>query len=177
MDFGLLRCDPLSVGEVIRSSDLDGQYVGVHGIVFYGDGCADDEFLLLPKEGPFDGVGPIPMPDVLDRSRCLLIEERDLDNRLGGSSVVGAFRYKHDAIVVGQIRRWPGTDHPVRIGNLWLIVMQHWLDLGYGPPSRDFRVIAFSGPLPALPWRGFQGERHVSPIVRVDPPRDQPVAQ
>ena len=172
MGFGLLKCNSLSVAEVIAAPDLDGQCVGVHGILFHGDGCATNEFLLLPKNGPFDGVGPIPMPDVLDREQCLLIDEQDLDHRLGGSSVAGLYRYKYDAIVVGQIRRMPGTDHPVRIGNLWLILMQDWEDFGHGHPYHDLRVVNFPAPLPALPWSGFQGERYASPVIRLDPPND-----
>ena len=168
MSFGLLKCNPLSVAEVIGSAELDGQYVSVHGTLFYGDGCAMDEFLLLPREGPFDGNG-IPMPNVLDRDQCLLIEEPDLDNKLGGSSVAGIYRYKEDAIVVGQIRRVPGAEHPVRIMSLWLIVMQHWLDFGIGPPSHELRVINFPASFPILPWSGFQGESHVAPVIRVDP--------
>ncbi len=169
MSFGILNCDPLSVAEVIRSSDLDGNFVSVHGILFYGDGCESNEFLLMPKKGPFDGVGPIPMPDVLDRQNCLLIEESDLDDRLGGSSVAGLYRYKYDAIVVGQIRRTPGTEHPVRIGNLMLILMQNWEDLGHRNPYHNLRVINFPTTFSALPWTGFQGERYASPVIRIDP--------
>jgi YD repeat-containing protein len=94
--------------------------------------CEQGEFVLLPKEGPFDGKDPLPPIVSLDRSKCLLIEEPDLDRRMGGSSACGTFRYKHDAIVVGQIRRRPGSDHPVRIGDLWLIVTQDWENWGQG---------------------------------------------
>lgn len=169
MEFRLLQCNPLSVEEVISSDDLDNQHVGVHGIVYYGEGCDKDEFLLLPKCGPFDGVGPIPMPSVLDRAKCLLIDEPDLNRTLGSSSACGSFLWKHDAIVIGQVQRKPGSAHPVRIGELWLLILQHWLDVGHGEASHDFRVIAFPRQPLHLPFRGFEGERHASPIIRIDP--------
>lgn len=170
MQFGCLRCDPISVTQAIASPDLDNQHVAVHGIIYYGEGCGEGEYLLLSKEGPFDGVGPIPMPESLDRRKCLLIEETDLYNRLGGSSVCGAFLFKDDAIIVGQISRHPGTDHPFRIGNLWLIVMQRWSDEGLGWVHRSLRVIMFPHDrLPRLPWDGFEGERDAYPLLSVYP--------
>jgi len=169
MQFGLLQCNPLSVEEVIDYADLDNQYVGVHGILYYGEGCEENEFVLIPKAGPFDGNDPLPTIRSLDRSKCLLIEEPNLESRLGMSGACGLFRWKHDVIIVGQIRRRAGSDHPVRIGDLWLILMQHWLDLGQGEPSHEVRVIAFPRHLRQLPWSGFEGERHVSPVIRVDP--------
>ncbi len=170
MQFGCLECDPISVPEVIASPDLDNQYVAVHGIIFYGEGCEKDEYLVLPKEGPFDGVGPIPMPESLDRSKSLLIEESNLYNRLGGSSVCGLFLFKDDAILIGQVRRRPGSEHPFRIGDLWLVLMQRWSDEGLGWTNRSLRVIAFpQHRLPPLPWSGFEGKGHAYPVIRVYP--------
>ena len=176
MQFGCLKCDPITVPQAISSPELDNQYVAVPGIIYYGEGCEEGEYLLLPKEGPFDGVGPIPMPESLDRAKCLLIEEPNLDDRLGGSSVCGAFLFKEDSILVGRIRRHPGSDHPVRIGDLWLVVMQGWADEGLGWTSHNLRVITFpQDRLPPLPWNGFQGERHAYPVIRVYPqPNDMP---
>lgn len=176
MHFGFLKCDPISVPDVIASPDLNNQHIAVHGIIYYGEGCEKDEFLLLPKEGPFDGVGPIPVPESLDRDKCLLIVEPDLYDRLGGSSACGAFLFKDDAVLIGQIRRHPGSNHPVRIGDLWLIVMQRWTDEGLGWTNHSLRVITFpQNRLPPLPWTGFQGERDAYPVIRVSPPPiDQP---
>lgn len=176
MQFGCIKCDPMSVPEVIAAPELNNQHVAVHGIIYYGEGCEKDEYLLLPKEGPFDGVGPIPVPESLDRSKCLLIEEPNLYDKLGGSSVAGAFRFKDDAVLIGAIRRQPGSGHPVRIGDLWLIVMQRWTDEGLGWTNHSFRVITFPHDrFPPLPWSGFQGERDAYPVIRVYPPaNDQP---
>jgi hypothetical protein len=173
MQFGHLKCDPISVSKVIASPDLDGQHMAVHGIIYYGEGCGEDEYLLLPKEGPFDGVGPIPMPAHLDRSKCILIEEPHLYHRLGGSSAAGAFLFKDDAILVGQIRRRSESAHPVRIGDLWLIVMQRWADEGLGWTHHNLRVILFpQDRLPPLPWSGYQGPGYAYPLIRAYPPRN-----
>ena len=37
----------------------------------------------------------------------------------------------------------PGSDHPVRISNLWLIVMQRWADEGVGSTNHSIRAITF----------------------------------
>jgi hypothetical protein len=52
MTLGRLVCEPLSVREVIDDPDLAGKQVAVHGLPYLGEGCAEDEFLLLPKDGP-----------------------------------------------------------------------------------------------------------------------------
>ncbi len=91
--------------------------------------------------------------------------------------MAGLYRYKDDASVIGQIRCMPGTHHPVRIGKLWLILMQSWEDLGHQAPYFDLRVINFPTPFPALPWSGFQGENYGFPLIRVDPQIDSLSAQ
>jgi hypothetical protein len=170
MQFGCVKCDPIAVPEIIASPELDNQHVAVHGIIFYGEGCEQDEYLVLPKEGPFDGVGPIPFPDSLDRSKCILIEEANLFDRLGGSSASGAFVFKYDAIIVGQIRRHLRSSHPVRITDLWLIVVQDWVDEGLGWTNHSLRVVMFPEiRMPTLPWSGFKGERNAYPLIRVLP--------
>jgi hypothetical protein len=159
MPFGHLVCRPISVKEVIERPDCDGQHMPVHGLLFYGEGCEKNEFLLLPKEGSFDGVGPIPMPKSLDRSKCILIEEPDLDTKLGGSSASGLYRYKNDAIVIGQVRRQVDSVHPVRVSELWLILMQDWLEMPRGSAFHEVRVIAFPQHLPSnLPWKGVDSK-------------------
>jgi hypothetical protein len=173
MQFGNLKCKPIPVNQVIDGRDFDGQHAAIHGILFYGEGCETDEFLLLPKDGTFDGVGPIPMPTKLDRSRCLLIEERNLDAKLGGSSVAGLYRFKNDAIVIGEIRRQPLSSHPVRIGDLWLILMQDWLDMGFGAGSahHELRVISFpQRRLPVLPWNGMKANG--SCVIQIQPSQE-----
>jgi len=153
MPFGNLVCYPISVKEVIERHDCDGQYMAIHGLLFYGDGCETNEFLLLPKDGPFTGVGPIPMPESLDRRECILIEEPALDSRLGGSSVSGLYRYKDDAVVIGRVRRHVASRHPVRVGELWLILMQDWMEMPRGSAFHELRVVAFPhSRLPKLPW-------------------------
>jgi len=170
MQFGVLDFEPLSVAEVTSMTDLDGQHVGVHGILYYGEGCEQNEFVLLPKSGPFDGVDSLPTITAFDRNTCVLIGEPDLESRLGTSGACGLFRWKHDAIVVGQIRHQPESTHPVRIEHLWAILIQSWDDFGgMGKPYHKIRVVMFPGQLPELPWRGFRGERHVSPVIRVEP--------
>lgn len=170
MQFGLLSCLPLSVEEAIDFSDLDNQLVGVHGVLYYGEGCEENEFVLLSKNGPFDGNDPLTAIHTVDRNKCLLIDEPNLEARLGKSGACGLFRWKHDAIVVGQIRRVPGSKHPVRIHKLLLIVLQSWDDFGgVGRPYHSLRLVAFPRHLPSLPWSGFKGDRHVAPILLVDP--------
>src|SRR4051794_39726682 len=120
MTFGRLVCNPLSVREVINDPALDSKHVAVHGLLYKGQGCEDWEWLLLPKEGPFNGVEPIPMPASLNRSQCLLIERPEDFSKLGSSGAAGLWYWKHDCIIVGQIRHRPGTDHPFRIGDLWM---------------------------------------------------------
>lgn len=174
MAFGRLVCEPFSVREVIDNPDLDNQHVAVHGLLYKGQGCQVGEWLLLPKEGPFDGVGPIPMPESLNRAECLLIEQPGLGDKLGPSGVCGAYFWKHDCILVGQIRHRPGTDHPFRIGDLWVMLLQDWLDSEWGVgrakglPRHELRLVLFSPPnAPALPWSG--PEQHGNPVIRLHP--------
>lgn len=165
-----LQCDPVSVEEVIASLQFDGQHLAVHGVIYYGDGCEKDEYLLLPKGGAFDGDQSIPMPVSVDRDKCLLIDEPRLYEALGGSSVCGAFLFKEDAIVVGEIRRQPGSAHPVRIGHLWMILTQNWRDEGLGWTIHRMRVVTFPRDrLPPLPWSGFQGNEHAYPLIEIHP--------
>jgi hypothetical protein len=176
MTFGRLVCAPLSVREVIDSPDLDNKHVAVHGIFYLGEGCGTDEFLLLPKEGPFDGVGPIPMPVSLNRGECLLIEQPGLGDKLGSSGVCGSYIWKHDCILVGQIRHRPGMDHPFRIGDLWVMMLQDWLGSEWGVgrakglPYHQLRLVSFSPPNPPeLPWSGPALKQHGDAAIRLDP--------
>lgn len=91
MTFGRLICEPLSVMEVIDDPSLDGKHLAVHGLFYLGEGCDDDEYLLMPKNGPFDGVGPIPIPESLNRSQCLFIERPDDFEKLGSSGAAGLY--------------------------------------------------------------------------------------
>lgn len=172
MTFGRLVCDPLSVQEVIGDPDLDNQHVAVHGLLYKGHGCQDWEWLLLPKGGPFDGVEPIPMPASLNRSECLLIERPDDFSKLGKSGAAGLWYWKHDCIVVGQIRHRPGTEHPFRIGDLWMMFLQMWDNEGMekGPPFHQVRLVLFSPPnLPELPWSGPVPKKRGDSVIRLDP--------
>jgi hypothetical protein len=161
----------MSVSEVIARQDLQSQIVAVHGILFLGEGCSDNEFLLLPKSGPFDGVGPIPMPKSLDRTKSLLIEEVQLDQQLGGSSVAGAYSYKLDALVIGEFSRHEGTDHPYRLGSLLLLLVQDYTDYtpyGQNWINRRLKVITFSGNrMPQSTWQGFRGDSDANPLVTI----------
>src|SRR5438552_1239909 len=144
MNFGRLVCEPLSVREVIGDPDLDNKHVAVHGLFYLGEGCGEDEFLLLPKEGPFDGVEPIPMPESLDRAECLFIEQPDLWSKVGKSGAAGLYYWKHDCILVGQIRHRPGTAHPFRIGDLWIMLLQMWDNEGMEKsPFHELRLVLF----------------------------------
>jgi hypothetical protein len=170
---GQLVCEPLSVREVIDDPHLDGKHVAVHGLFYLGEGCGEGEHLLLPKNGPFDGVGPIPMPESLNRAECLFIEQRDLDSKLGKSGEAGLFHWKQDCIIVGQIRHCPGTDHPYRIGDLWVMLLQDWLGGEWGVgrgkavPYHQLRLVLFSPPnAPPLPWSG--PKQHGNPLIRLD---------
>jgi hypothetical protein len=170
MKFGRLVCEPLSVREVIDNPEFQNKYVAVHGVLYLGEGCAEDEFLLLPKEGPFDGVGPIPMPVSLDRAECLFIEQADIWNKVGKSGAAGLYHWKHDCILVGQIRHRPGTDHPFRVGDLWVLILQDWLDCGKGQPFHEMRLVLFSPPNPVeLPWSGPTAKRHGDSVIHVNP--------
>ena len=175
MTFGQLVCEPLSVMEVIDDAGLDGKHVAVHGLLYKGQGCEDWEWLLLPKKGPFDGVGPIPMPESLNRSECLLIDRPDDFDKLGSSGVCGLYFWKHDCILVGQIRHCPGTDHPYRIGDLWVMLLQDWLDSEWGVgrergfPYHQLRLVLFSpSNPPGLPWSGPTTKQHGSPVIRIN---------
>ena len=145
MKLGYLRCEPISVRCVIAERKLDGLCVAVHGILYLGAGCHEGEYLLLPKDGPFDGVGQIPMPESIDRTECLLIEQPNIDRKLGPSGAVGEYYWKHDCIMVGTIRYQPGTDHPTRIGALSAIILQDWQDMGKGDAYHELRVLIFDG--------------------------------
>jgi hypothetical protein len=176
MLFGQLVCDPLPVLEVIEETSFDGKHVAVHGVLYKGEGCQVGEWLLLPKEGPFDGVGPIPMPESLNRTRCLLIEQPGLGDKLGSSGVCGSYFWKHDCILVGQIRHRVGTDHPFRVGDLWVMLLQDWLDREWGVgrekglPYHQLRLVLFSPSNPAeLPWSGPTMKNHGSPVIRISP--------
>ena len=87
MKFGWLDCFPLSVQQVVNNRELDETHVAVHGVFFKGKGCRMEECFLLPKEGPFDG-GTIPIPEPLNRSESLLIEDPNL-GKLGSSGAAG----------------------------------------------------------------------------------------
>lgn len=169
MTWGRLICEPLSVREAIEDPDLDNKYVAVHGLFYLGEGCNANEFLLLPKDGPFDGVGPIPLPKILIREECLLIEQADLWSNVGKSGAAGLYHWKHDCIVVGQIRHRPGTNHPYRVGNLWVMLLQDWQDIGDGPPFHQVRLVLFSHPTPPkLPWLGAATQRRGDTVLRLD---------
>jgi len=142
MMFQYLDCDPVSVAEAIEHPEWDNQFLAVHGVIFYGDGCQDGEFLLLPKTGRFDGTS-ISMPRSIDRAQCLLIEQDDIDSKLGGSSATGGYRYLYDSIVVGRICRTPMSEHPVRITNLCIVLMQDWEEMPKGKPYHKLRIVTF----------------------------------
>jgi len=169
MTFARLVCQPLSVREGIDDPHLDGKHIAVHGLFYLGQGCGEDEFLLLQKDGPFDGVGPIPMPESLDRAECLLIEQPDIWSNIGKSGAAGLYYWKHDCILVGQIRHRPGTDHPFRIGDLWVMLLQDWEDFGKGPPHHQLRLALFSQPNPAeIPWSGPAPKQRGDVVIRID---------
>ena len=175
MDFGTISSNPLSVAEVIGNPDLANQYVAVHGIIYYGEGCEEREILLLPKEGPFDGK-PIPKPKSLDRRKCLLIEPPDIYDdfyaKLGSFAMLGSCLWNVNAILVGQIRHRPEFDQPVRIGALWLMIVQEWQDFGGGKFHHILSVSAFpQNSLPQLPWSGPQTERCGQPVIYIHPPQ------
>jgi hypothetical protein len=175
MTFGRLLCEPLSVREVLDDPDLDNKHVAVHGLFYLGEGCGEGEFLLLPKDGPFDGVGPIPMPESLDRAKCLFIEQPDIGSKVGKSGAAGAYHWKHDCILVGQIRHHPGTDHPFRVGDLWVMLLQDWLGSEWGVgsakglPYHQLRLVLFSSMHPIeLPWSGPAPKRRGDVVIRID---------
>ena len=87
MHWGRLELFPVSVTEVLENGDLDGQLVAVHGRLYYGEGCKNDEFLVLPKDGLFDGDRP-PMPESLDRCKSLFVGCPD-GMRIGRPAGVG----------------------------------------------------------------------------------------
>src|SRR5262249_41298901 len=100
--------------------------------------------------------------------RCLLIEEPNIQRALGPAAT-GLVLWREDAIIVGRIRRCPGSRHPVRIGDVWLVVTQEWFDQGV-VVSRGLWLTAFSEDRdPALPWEGAGTERYGSPVVSLQP--------
>jgi hypothetical protein len=172
VNFGRLVCEPLSVREVIDNPELDNQHVAVHGVFYKGQGCLPDESFLLPKDGPFDGVEPMPMPKSIIRSACLLIEWPDYPGDLGKSGAAGLWYWKHNCIIVGQIRHRPGTEHPFRIGDLWIMLLQTWDNegMGQGPPFHQLRMVLFSPPNPPeLPWSGPAPKQRGDTVIRLYP--------
>lgn len=176
MSFGQLVCEPLSVGEVIADPNLDSKLAAVHGLFYLGEGCRSSEYLLLSKDGPFDGVGPIPMPESLDRSACMLIEQPGLSDKLGSSGTSGAYFWKHDCVLVGRIRHCPGTDHPFRIGDLWAMLLQDWLSSDWGVgrqkglPYHLLRLVLFSPSYPGdSPGKSPTSTNEVNPMIRLGP--------
>lgn len=148
MMFSRANVRPCSVAEAIGDSNLEGKIVGVHGVLYYGKGCRPGEYLCYEKSGPFDGLGPIPMPGALDRGKCLLVEQAQLEDRLAGWLAAGDFLIKWDSIIVGTIRRAPGTEHPVRITDLVLLFIQDCMDVGRGKQSISASIICFPEALP-----------------------------
>lgn len=171
---GKMTCCPIAVQEVLKTPELADQIVAIHGILLHGEGCRPGEFMLLPKDGPFDGVGPIPMPEALERSSCLLVEEPGIEKRLGSSGWTGPFLWRTDAIVIGRLRRGPFGEYRAKICDLWLIILQTWLDnLSMGPPTHEMRVVMFPGDrLPPLPWIGHYYHRGCSLVDVFPVPED-----
>ena len=170
MKLGRLYIEPLSVEKVIADRTLDKSIVGVHGLLFYGKGCQEGEFLLLAKPGPFDGVGPIPLPDEIDRSRCLLINQPELQKKLGSSGASGDYIWKCDTIVIGQISHHPGETHPIQMQNLWLMLLQDYLGYRNGKAYHGVYMVFFSEPDPTLPpWNERKTIRSDQPAIIIDP--------
>lgn len=168
MATGRFVCEPLTVQEVIDDPNLNHKHVAVHGLFYLGAGCAEGEYLILPRSGPFDGVGPIPLPNSINREECLFVEQSDVGSKVGSSGAAGLYFWKNDCVIVGQIRHRPGTDHPYRIGDLWLMMLQDWLDQGKGQPFHQMRLVFFSYPTSSeLPWDGPITKRHGDPVIQI----------
>lgn len=162
--------DTMPVNEVVSRRDLDRHFIAVHGLLYCGSGYMPGEFILLPKEGPFDG-SVLPMSELcISRNAGILIHESNLHDKLGGSSAVGSFVYYEDAIVLGEIIHSPAPNNIVSICNLWLIIMQRWGSLSSDWNHHAMKIVIFpENRLPKLPWSGFQGEDDAHPRVEFIP--------
>jgi hypothetical protein len=167
MNESLIGIRPFTVPEVIKDASLDSKYVSVHGILYNGEGCKPGEHLLLPRMGPFDGVGPIPMPENLDRRNCLLIDEPGLESQLLGWGAMGSFLWKWDAVIAGKLSRSTRSEHQVRVFSLCFLMVQDWMDIGRGAYSHNMRIGVFPPSRLSDINQSTVGMRHGLPTIEI----------
>jgi hypothetical protein len=159
MQFGSLHADVLSVEDVISTADLDGQVAAVHGVLYRGKDCLEDEYLLLPKYGLFDGIdiGEIKV----ERLRVLAIDEPNLSRHLVGvqQGACGAWTTKIDSIVIGQIQKRRFLEYNAFVTNIWMMVLQFVSPLSETVNYRRISAINFPQErTPSMPCDGIHYE-------------------
>jgi len=169
MAFGFLKCSPVSVEGALETKELDGQFIVVHGVLYQGEGCIAEEFLCLPKHGPFDGVdvgGAI----IKDRKHALLISEASLQRRMiAVSPSSGRYLYRYDAMIVGRIRRTPSMGYDVCMTDLLMMILQCFDPISSESTFHRLYVINFhEDRLPALPWTSITLPKSVAPDLIIE---------
>src|SRR5215207_113154 len=178
----MLAAEPTTVTEV--ADDINrfaGRYAAVHGILYYGDDGPESsrQFLLLPKEGHFDGVIPAPL-EFPDPSRILVVQDPKLLDRFYGTipNAFGGYWYKFDAIVIGRLMRQADSPCPVCITDLFLIVLQRGDPATRGRDARRLIVVGFpERPVPPDSWQAPRSRLSTAPALQlfaVDAPTAAP---
>ena len=119
----------LPVLYTLASKELEGTIVAIHGVLYYGQGCMNDRFVLIHKAGGFDGTVPIPRNacEPIDPSKCIMLDYPDLQDRMGSGTTTGApWLWRCDAIVIGTLGFTNTIPYPARLYDLTFITFQKW---------------------------------------------------
>jgi hypothetical protein len=165
MQFGNLNADVLSVEEVLNKNGIDGRIAAVHGVLYRGKGCLEQEFLLLPKFELFDGldIGEVR----INKHRVLAIEPDISTHLVGTPSGSGLWTTKIDAIIVGRINKSRFLEYGAFLSDIWIMILQYVSPLNETTNFRKISVINFSqDPISPMPDEGIRYE--VTNLASVD---------
>jgi hypothetical protein len=165
MKDGILNGQVLSVPEVIEDIGLYGQLVAVHGVFYYGN--AVPGFVLIPKEGEFDGHILARVTN-LDLKHLIAINEPNLQRKLADlPTFCGEFNWQYDAIVIGKPQR-NAFGYGASISDIWMMMAQTAAAPEVGMKQR-LNMICFGEQRgPSMPWTS-PIEKASLPILEVSP--------
>jgi hypothetical protein len=150
--------------------DFLDEYVAVHGIFFSGPPWEEMgiSFVLLPKNGGFDGEDYNRLKMTIDEQDFLEVCEPTLAQRLrdaDGPLLVGGASYNLDGVVIGKLKMIDGRK---RMTDLLCVILQRGAD-----PSVYIRnsiyVINFQEHTPPLPWHGRTLATEIVPLLQLFP--------